>query len=99
MICCIASDNAIFPDRAPAKNVFWPFKQARCDTYGSARHVYVRCIDSGGTLLIFGRKNRQPWVSVLSRCCSLIPGLGVKLSTIILAGPTVLSAVGGMPSV
>ena len=26
--------------------------------------------------------------------CSLIPGLGVKLSTIILAGPTVLSAVG-----
>jgi len=25
--------------------------------------------------------------------CSLIPGLGVKLSTIILAGPTVLSAV------
>jgi hypothetical protein len=27
--------------------------------------------------------------------CSLIPGLAVKLSTIILAGPTVLSAVGG----
>jgi hypothetical protein len=27
------------------------------------------------------------------RFCSLIPGLGVKLSTIILAGPTVLSAV------
>jgi hypothetical protein len=32
------------------------------------------------------------------RLCSLIPGLGVKLSTIILAGPTVLSAVGAMPS-
>ena len=29
---------------------------------------------------------------------SLIPGLGVKLSTIILAGPTVLSAVGFCPS-
>src|SRR5580693_7390323 len=31
------------------------------------------------------------------RLCSLIPGLGVKLSTIILAGPTVLSAVGACP--
>ena len=31
------------------------------------------------------------------RCCSLIPGLGVKLSTTILAGPTVLSAVGACP--
>jgi len=32
-----------------------------------------------------------------SRISSLIPGLGVKLSTIILAGPTVLSAVGACP--
>jgi hypothetical protein len=31
------------------------------------------------------------------RYCSLIPGLGVKLSTTILAGPTVLSAVGACP--
>jgi hypothetical protein len=31
------------------------------------------------------------------RFCSLIPGLGVKLSTIIRAGPTVLSAVGASP--
>src|ERR1700688_3583536 len=31
------------------------------------------------------------------RFCSLIPGLGVKLSTVILAGPTVLSAVGACP--
>jgi hypothetical protein len=31
------------------------------------------------------------------RFCSLIPGLAVKLSTIILAGPTVLSAVGVNP--
>src|SRR5690349_21452778 len=31
------------------------------------------------------------------RLCSLIPGLGVKLSTIILAGPTVLSTVGACP--
>ena len=29
--------------------------------------------------------------------CSLIPRLGVKLSTIILAGPTVLSTVGACP--
>ena len=31
------------------------------------------------------------------RMCSLIPGFGVKLSAIILAGPTVLSAVGACP--
>src|SRR6478672_2664319 len=31
------------------------------------------------------------------RLCSLIPGFGVKLSAIILAGPTVLSAVGACP--
>jgi hypothetical protein len=33
----------------------------------------------------------------MCRYCSLIPGLAVKLSTIILAGPTVLSAVGVNP--
>ena len=33
----------------------------------------------------------------MCRFCSLIPDLGVKLSTIILAGPTVLSAVGACP--
>jgi hypothetical protein len=37
-------------------------------------------------------------MSAMGRFCSLIPPLGVKLSTIILAGPTVLSAVGGVPS-
>ena len=31
------------------------------------------------------------------RFCSLIPGFGAKLSAIILAGPTVLSAVGACP--
>ena len=36
-------------------------------------------------------------MSALCRFCSLIPGLGVKLSTIILAGPTVLSAVEACP--
>src|SRR5580692_4370920 len=36
-------------------------------------------------------------MSAKGRLCSLIPGLGVKLSTIILAGPTVLSAVGACP--
>ena len=33
----------------------------------------------------------------MCRYCSLIPGFGVKLSAIILAGPTVLSAVGACP--
>src|SRR5271163_2253935 len=36
-------------------------------------------------------------MTALGRYCSLIPGLGVKLSTIILAGRTVLSAVGACP--
>jgi hypothetical protein len=35
--------------------------------------------------------------SGVGRFCSLIPGLGVKLSNDILAGPTVLSAVGVSP--
>src|SRR5258707_14366665 len=37
--------------------------------------------------------------SLSERCryCSLIPGFGVKLSAMILAGPTVLSAVGACP--
>ena len=35
-------------------------------------------------------------MSEVGRYCSLIPGLGVKLSTTILAGPTVLSAVGAV---
>ena len=33
----------------------------------------------------------------MGRCCSLIPGLGVKLSKRSLAGPTVLFAVGAYP--
>jgi hypothetical protein len=33
----------------------------------------------------------------MGRFCSLIPGLGVKHSTIILVGPTVLCAVGACP--
>src|SRR4029077_19063516 len=36
-------------------------------------------------------------MSAVDGFCSLIPGLGVKVSTIILAGPTVLSAVGARP--
>jgi hypothetical protein len=36
-------------------------------------------------------------LSAHDRYCSLIPGFGVKLSVIILAGPTVLSAVGACP--
>jgi hypothetical protein len=34
--------------------------------------------------------------SVLGRFCSLIPGSDVKLSALILAGSTVLSAVGAL---
>src|SRR5262249_20884482 len=40
---------------------------------------------------MFNKKAGHP------RYCSLIPGFGVKLSAIILAGPTVLSAVGACP--
>ena len=36
-------------------------------------------------------------MSASDRCRSLIPGLGVKLSTVILVGPTVLSAGGACP--
>ena len=36
-------------------------------------------------------------MSAFGRLCSLIPGLGIKLSAIVLAGPTVLSAVGVSP--
>jgi hypothetical protein len=36
-------------------------------------------------------------MSAYGRFCSLIPGLDVKLSAIVLAGPTVLSAVGTSP--
>src|SRR5262249_13039454 len=44
----------------------------------------------------FVRSNLQPR-SAAGRCCSLIPGLGVKFSRPILAGPTVFSAVGACP--
>ncbi len=37
----------------------------------------------------------RPTCPEMADFCSLIPDLGVKLSTIILAGPTVLSAVIG----
>ena len=45
------------------------------------------------------RRNRIAAVhaSGYDRFCSLIPGQGVKLSATILAGPTVLSAVGASP--
>src|SRR5215468_7365657 len=44
------------------------------------------------------RKSEASFVtSELCRFCSLIPGFGVKLSAIILAEPTVLSAVGACP--
>jgi hypothetical protein len=46
------------------------------------------------SIVILGSNNFAQRMSQLGRYCSLIPGLGVKLSTIILAGPTVLSAVG-----
>jgi hypothetical protein len=42
-------------------------------------------------------KLRTKMFQVRPRYCSLIPGFDVKLSAIILAGPTVLSAVGTCP--
>ena len=55
----------------------------------SARNV--RCTSESGAINASQRKD------ALCRYCSLIPGFGVKLSAIILAGPTVLSAVGACP--
>ncbi len=54
---------------------------------------------AGQRLLTGANLPRSPLAGAaeIDRCCSLIPGLGVKLSTIILAGPTVLSAVGACP--
>src|SRR5262249_16344973 len=43
------------------------------------------------------RDHGHPGPAPQCRFCSLIPGFGVKLSAIILAGPTVLSAVGACP--
>src|SRR5258708_38840555 len=43
------------------------------------------------------RIGAAPRNAALCRFCSLIPSFGVKLSAIILAGPTVLSAVGACP--
>jgi hypothetical protein len=64
---------------------FWPV----CDVPECPREVGYQG-QSGLVLLIQS-------LAGVDRCCSLIPGLGVKLSTIILAGPTVLSAVGACP--
>jgi hypothetical protein len=47
--------------------------------------------------LTYRTPRRTTGAAETGRFCSLIPGLGVKLSTIILAGPTVLSAVGACP--
>src|SRR5215472_4187375 len=55
----------------------------------SARNV--RCTSESGAINASQRKD------ALCRYCSLIPGFGVKLSAIILAEPTVLSAVGACP--
>src|SRR5262249_20680984 len=43
------------------------------------------------------RSKLECTTSEMGRCCSLIPGFDVKLSTTFLAGPTVLSAVGSCP--
>src|SRR5438445_13205996 len=45
----------------------------------------------------FWERAEVKFLRATRRCCSLIPGLGVKLSTTFLAGPTVLSAVGLCP--
>ena len=59
-------------------------------------------VTSARTLGLLHPINRPKFKLIVSsekcRYCSLIPGLGVKLSTTVLAGPTVLSAVGDVPS-
>ena len=51
----------------------------------------------GAELDEFGQPFGTEAMSAIGRYCSLIPGLGVNLSAIVLAGPTVLSAVGVSP--
>ncbi len=62
-----------------------------------ARHD--TCRDAAIQTLLGGKRTRTGHreSGAPDRFCSLIPGLGVKLSTVILAGPTVLSAVGACP--
>jgi hypothetical protein len=52
-----------------------------------------------GVYVDFGKHNwgHRGRCAEFDRCCSLIPGFDVKLSTTFLAGPTVLSAVGSCP--
>jgi hypothetical protein len=63
------------------------------------------CADAAANVAMTMRSPLSPaadmpphWLwAAMCRYCSLIPGFGVKLSAIILAGPTVLSAVGACP--
>ena len=57
----------------------------------------ARSIVIGGEEAYSVSAGRPAVWSAVGRFCSLIPGLGVKLSNDILAGPTVLSAVGVSP--
>src|SRR3989440_11662800 len=55
------------------------------------------CVPLAGARLDVRAGVRPRFSVAMCRYCSLIPGFDVKLSAIILAGPTVLSAVGACP--
>jgi hypothetical protein len=79
-------------DRCPAG-----FRSRLCPLMGWSGRAPAPPASEAGKGRQRSRHSRHPGVSSSPRLCSLIPGYGVKLSAIILAGPTVLSAVGACP--
>jgi hypothetical protein len=53
---------------------------------GSNNTVIV-AFGNGANIEFAGSNNAITWTSADGRLCSLIPGLGVKFSVIVLAGP------------
>src|SRR5260370_26028610 len=69
---------------------------------GSPAHADSFAAMCSASMIVVTFVNEQTLIcvadgSLSARLCSLIPGFGVKLSAMILAGPTVLSAVGACP--
>src|SRR5262249_46249753 len=66
-------------------------------TSGASATNSAACLRISAGLLVAQRVSIRTFWPMVQPDCSLIPGFGVKLSAIILAGPTVLSAVGACP--
>src|SRR6266436_1888493 len=99
------NDKIAPPHGSPSSRGPYPISQ-RCvvhhNNFGALCRLGVISRHSGAVHLgpLYPHKrtsNVTVGMSAECRFCSLIPGFGVKLSAIILAGPTVLSAVGACP--